>query len=165
MIPAMDGHLSQNLHGKTLLLSLCTLKSCNSIDKIQPRMMVGIFSGNPSTTIIFCYIPTNARNETGLITFYYELSSLVRSIPKHNVLIISADMNAQIAKEKNNKYSLHNSSHRNGEGLTKFSLENRLTCLNTEFQKKKGKLLTYTNANDTKTQIDYILMNKIWINS
>ena len=44
-------------------------------------------------------------------------------------------------------------------------LENRLICLNTEFQKRKGKLWTYTFANNTKAQIDYILINKKWNNS
>ena len=62
-------------------------------------MMVATFNGNPSSTII-CYSLTNASDETGLIAFYNELSSLVRSIPKHNVLIISEDMNALIGKNE-----------------------------------------------------------------
>ena len=33
-----------------------------------------------------------------VVTFYNELSSLVRCIPKHNVLIIGGDINAQIGK-------------------------------------------------------------------
>ena len=39
-------------------------------------------------------------------------------------------------------------------------LENGLACLNTKFQKINGKLWIYTDANDTKAQIDYNLMNK-----
>ena len=42
--------------------------------------------------------PTNVSEETELVTFYDELSSLVRSIPKHNMLVIGGDMNAQIGK-------------------------------------------------------------------
>ena len=86
-------------------------------------------------------------------------------ISKHNFLIISGDMNTQIGKNENNKFSLHNLSNTNGAHLTEFSLENGLTCLNTKFQKKKRKLLTYTYANNAKAQIDYILINKKWINS
>ena len=52
-----------------------------------------------------------------------------------------------------------------GEHLTDFSLENGLTCPNTKFQEREGKLLTYTCTNNAKAQIDYILMNKKWINS
>ena len=44
-------------------------------------------------------------------------------------------------------------------------IENRLACLNTNYQKRKGKLWTYTYANNTKAQIDYVLINKKWKNS
>ena len=63
-------------------------------------MMVSTFNGNPGTTIIFCYSPTNASNETELLTFYNELYPFVRSTHKHSVLIIGGDMNAQIGKDK-----------------------------------------------------------------
>ena len=44
------------------------------------------------------YSPTNAGNETDLINFYNEISSVVRYISKHNVLIIGRDINADIVK-------------------------------------------------------------------
>ena len=108
--------------------------------------MVAKFNGIPSATIIY-YSPTYVSEETDLIAFYNELSSFVRCILKYNVLIIGGDRNAQIGKNVNNKFSLYNSSNRNGEHLTNFTQENRLTCINTKFQKRKGKLGTYTTAN------------------
>ena len=50
-------------------------------------------------------------------------------------------------KKNIKKCCLHNSWNRNGEHLfkSKFSLENRLVCLNTKFQKKKWKLWTFTH--------------------
>ena len=80
---------------------------------------------------------TNVSDETKLVAFYEEQSSLVRSIPKHNVLVIGEDMNAQIGKNGNNKYSVHNTSNRNGQHLTNFMIENRLTCLNKTFKKER----------------------------
>ena len=86
----MDGRSSLYRHGKTvnaavggvgLLIGPRALKTLNSIEKIQPRMMAATFQGNPRATII-CYSPTNVSEETELVT-YNELSSLVRSIPKH----------------------------------------------------------------------------------
>ena len=68
-------------------------------------------------------------------------------------------------KSGNHKYSLHNLSNRNGQHLADFTIENRLTCLNTNFQKREGKLWTYTYANNTKAQIDYVFINKKWKNS
>ena len=61
-------------------------------------MMAATFNGNPRATIISCYSPTNVSEENELVAFYDELSSLVRSIPKHNMLVIGGDMNAQIGK-------------------------------------------------------------------
>ena len=92
-----------------MLIGPRALKSKNSIERIQPRMMFATFNGNPSATIIFCYSPTNVSEETELIAFYDELSSFVYSIPKHNVLIIGGDMNAQIVKTEatNSAYTTH----------------------------------------------------------
>ena len=69
-------------------------------------MMVATFNGNPRATIISCYSPTNVSEETEFIT-YDVLSSLVRNIPKHNVLVIGGDMNVQIGKTEttNTAYS------------------------------------------------------------
>ena len=44
-------------------------------------------------------------------------------------------------------------------------IEKRLTCLDTNFQKKEGKLWTYTYTNNTKAQIDYVFIYKKWKNS
>ena len=123
--------------------------------------MVATFNGNPRSTIS-CFSPTNVSKETELINFYNELSSLARSIPKHNILIIDGELNTQNGKIVNNKFSLHNSSNRNGEHLKDFRLENRLTCLNSKFQKRKRKLWTYSYSNNAKAPIDSIPINKKW---
>ena len=87
--------------------------------------MAATFNGNPRATIISCYNPTNVSEETELVAFYDELSSLARSFPKHNVPVIGGDMNSQIRKNGNNKYSLHNTSNRNGQYLTDFIIGKR----------------------------------------
>ena len=116
-----------------MLHSPRALQSLNSIEKIQPRLVVATFNGNSNTTIISCYSPIKASDKKDLITFYNELSFIGLSILKNNVLIIGGDMNAQTGKDENNKISLHNSSNRNGKHLTEFSHENGLTYLNTKF--------------------------------
>ena len=96
------------------------LKCLNRIWKIQPRMIVATFKGNPSATIISCNRPIHVSEETDVITFYTKLSSLVCSIIKHNVLVTGWDMNAQTVKNLSQKFSPLNSSSRNGEYLTDF---------------------------------------------
>ena len=44
--------------------------------------------------------------------------------------------------------------------MQQLTIENILTCLNTNFQKREGKLWTYTYADNTKAQIDYVFINK-----
>ena len=73
------------------------------------------------------FLATNA-NANAIFTFYNEISSLIRYIPKHNVPIISGDMNAKTSKDVTNTFCLINSSNRNGEYLNDFSLENKLAC-------------------------------------
>ena len=82
---------------------------------MQPRVKIATFNDNPSTIIISCYSPTNVSEEMDLITFYNELSSLVHGIPEQNIVIIGGDMNVQLGKHINDKFSLHNSANRNGE--------------------------------------------------
>ena len=112
---AWKNSVNTMIGGVGMLIGPQALKSLDSIEKIHPRMMIVTFNGNPRASIISCYSPTNVSEEAELIAFYDELSSLVLSIPKHNVLVIGRDMNAQIGKNGNHKYSLHNSSNRNGQ--------------------------------------------------
>ena len=51
-----------------------------------------------------CFSLTNASDETDIITFYDELLSLIRYIPKHNLSIIGGVMNAHQGKDGNNKF-------------------------------------------------------------
>ena len=153
-VSAWKNSVNASVGGVGMLIGPRALKTLNSIERIQPKMMAATFNGNPKATIISCYSPTNISEETELVTFYEELSSQVRSIPKHNLLVIGGYMNAQIGKNRNNKYRLHNTSNRNGQHLIDFMIENRLTYLNTNFQKREGKLWTHTYANKSKAQID-----------
>ena len=122
---------------------LNTLKSLNSVDRIQTGMTCPSFNDNSYTTIVFCYSPINNSDETDIITFYKKLSFLVRHISNQNVLIIGGDMNGHTGKDEINIFCLHNPPNRNGAYLAEFSLENRLAYLNTKFQKREGKLWIY----------------------
>ena len=94
-----------------------------------------------------------------------ELASLTRQIPKHNMLVIGGDFNAQLGKLNNYKFSYHTNANRNGNMLHNFINENNLICLNTHFQKKIGQLWTHKAPNKTLAQLDYVLINKKWKNS
>ena len=101
--------------GVGYFFSLHALKSLNSI--------CATFNDNLYTTVISFYCPTDASNETDIITFYNELCSLVWFNTKPNILMISGDMNAQIGKDRNNEFCLLNLPNRNSEHLADFSLK------------------------------------------
>ena len=104
-VSAWKNSVNATVGGVGMLIGPRVLKTLNSIERIQPRMMTATFNGNPRATIISCYSPTNISEKTKLVTFYDELSSLVHSIPKHKLLVIGGDMNAQIGKNRHHKYS------------------------------------------------------------
>ena len=129
------------VRGAGMLLSPGTLTSLNSIEKAQPKIMCATFDRNSRTTMVSCYSPTNARDESDITVFYDGLSSLAKHIPRNNVQIIGRGMNAQIDNDINNKFCLFNLPNRNCKYQTDFSLENRLSCLITKFQKRERKTM------------------------
>ena len=52
-----------------MLLSPRALRSLNSIERIQPRMMSATYDGNPCAANISCYSLTNARDEMDITIF------------------------------------------------------------------------------------------------
>ena len=47
--------------GVGMLIGPKVIKTLNSIERIQPRMMTATFNGKPRATIISCYSPTNIK--------------------------------------------------------------------------------------------------------
>ena len=78
--------------GIGILLSRTAHKALTNIETISPRIMLATFNGNPETTVVCCYSPTNTWDVEEVEDFYTELSSLIRQVPKHNVLIIGGDL-------------------------------------------------------------------------
>ena len=71
---AWKTQVNATIGGVGMLIRPPSLESLKSIEKIQSRMMVAAFNGNPSATIISCYSPTNVSEETDRIAFYNVLS-------------------------------------------------------------------------------------------
>ena len=58
-VSAWKNSVNSAVGGVGLIIGPRALKTLNSIEKIQPRMMAATFNGNPRATIISCYSPTN----------------------------------------------------------------------------------------------------------
>ena len=93
---ALKKECNSTIGREGMLLSPHAFKSPKSIERITSRILVATFHGNPEKTLISFYTPTNIADEQDPVGFYDNLSFLVRSVPKYNVLIIGGDLYAQI---------------------------------------------------------------------
>ena len=75
--------------------------------KVLGSEELSTLTGNPQTTIIGRYSPTNVSEEVETETFYDKLSSITRQIPNHNVLVISGDFNTHLREDNGHKFAYH----------------------------------------------------------
>jgi len=150
--------------GIGLLLSKRARKSLKEVVHNTDRILLSTFHGNPATTVIVGYGPTNSSDEETAEEFYENLKRVIESVPEHNLLIVMGDFNARLG-EDTVKYTFHPATNRNGELLLDLATEKQLIITNTCFQKRKNKLWTYLDPRGQKYQLDYILIRKKWRNS
>jgi hypothetical protein len=150
--------------GVGILLNNRALGSLASIKPHSDRVLIVNFQGNPATTVVITYCPTNVTDQDIVEIHYNSLKGAIDSIPAHNLLLVVGDFNARIGKE-DGKFTFHNDTNRNGEYMTEMANEKNLIITNTYFHKKKGKLWTYISPGGNKLQLDYILVRKKWRNS
>lgn len=162
---AEKNNINATIRGVGFLLSPRAQKACHSIDKISERIVVLTLLGNPQTTVICCYSPTNEERYTANTeTFYKALSSTVASVPAHNMLIIEGDFNAQLGPNKA-KFTYHKDTNKNGQLLTDFMEQSNLIAANTWFQNRPNRLWTHRSPRGYLSQLDYILVRRRWQNS
>ena len=134
---------NSTIRGVGMLVSPRAHGSLLNVELVSSRIMVATFNGNPKTTLSSCYSPTNYSDEIEAVESYSMLQDVIRQLPKHNVIIITGDMIAQVGSEDIVGFSFHDKKNRNDNlplGLTK---ECELVSISTKVQKKKGKLWTH----------------------
>ena len=133
------------------------------IAPVNERILCVHFNGNPATSVIVHYAPTEGSK--GTEEHYNSLANVINAIPKHNITMVIGDCNTHIGKD-DTKYTFHDRTNANGKLLIDIAEEPNMIIPNTTFQKKPGKLWTYvSDMGGTKSQIDYILINRKWKNS
>ena len=140
------------------------MKSLSGVESRGDRNLIANFTGNPKTSVIVTYSPTNASSEDELEKYYKDLQGCIESIPAHNFLLILGDFNARLGKDAA-KHTMHQHTNRNGKLLDDLIMEKDLVACNTCFQKRVGKLWTFMGPGGHKAQIDYILVRRKWRNS
>ena len=150
--------------GIGIILSHKAMKSLSGVTSRGDRNLVVNFTGNPKTTVIVTYSPTNASSEDEVENYYTDLRRCIDSVPDHNFLMLLGDFNARFGSD-DVKHTMHLSTNRNGKLLTDLTLEKDLVVTNTYFRKRVGKLWTFIGPGGHKAQIDYIIVRRKWRNS
>ena len=94
-------------------------------------MMKAIFAGNPETTVIVAYSPTNmATNDARVDNFYDNLSKAIDKTPPHHFLtvLLLGDMNAKISSE-HVKFANNQKPNRNAMVKRYLNYPKKSTCV------------------------------------
>ncbi|XP_060771655.1 craniofacial development protein 2-like [Neoarius graeffei] len=151
--------------GVGLLLSREAKNALCNVRSYSCRVLSAVFAGNPATTFIVAYSPTNVSDESDVKEFYDNLRVAIYDTPAHNFLAVLGDFNARLGQE-DVRFPFHESTNRNSQHLADLLVENNLLAANTCFQKRPGKRWTFQDrGTKAKCQLDYLLVRKKWRNS
>ena len=149
--------------GVGLMLNKQATQALLKVVSHNERIITAHFSGKPAISVIVHYSPTEGSDTAE--EHYNNLVTAISAVPKHNVLLVLRDCNAHLGEEAV-KDTYHKRTNSNGEHLLDLACEANLIITNTALQKRKGKLWTFlSDMTGSKSQIDYILINKKWKNS
>ena len=151
--------------GVGLILSKKAVCCLCKVEAVSKRILKATFAGNPKTTVIVAYSPTNmSTNDAEVDCFYDNLRKAIDETPPHHFLTVLGDMNAKVSSA-HVKYAYDQKTNRNGKMLLELTQEKSLCITNTKFQKRIGKRWTFEGPKGDRSMIDYILVNNKWVNS
>jgi hypothetical protein len=131
------------------------------------------FKGNPVTTIIIAYAPTENGSTTEKDALYQDLHTSTVSIPLHSITIVAGDFNARIGKDSHlsnpravGRYTYHDKTNNNGNRLVEYCEACGMRSSQFRFRQPRGRIWTWEHSNGrSKAQLDHILINGKWLNS
>ena len=140
--------------------------------------MKATFAGNPETTIIIVYAPTEEKSETIKDLFYTDLLKCTNEVAPHNLLILAGDFNARIGADSSitspvaiGKHTFHQITNKNGNKLVEFCEAANVRSTQSRFPHPKSGLWTWQHSknrnkdHENRAQLDHILINGKWLNS
>ena len=135
--------------GVGILLDPRANLAVESIETISERTMIATFNGNPKCTVIPTYSPTNITHEDTIQEYYSELTTLIHQVPKHNVLFLCGDMNAQVGPISG-KHHYHQTNNRNGELLCELQHSTNLInlCTKAQYQWRQSTTRSHINQQE-----------------
>ncbi|KAK6742879.1 hypothetical protein RB195_010255 [Necator americanus] len=159
--------MSRNVGGVGFVVHPSVVHLVDSHEILSPRL--AILRLRPlrqkSISIINCYSPTSATDESELDAFYEELEEVVRNEKSYKFVV--GDFNAKVGKATEEEYRIGRfglgDRNENGNRLAGLLSAARLFHGNSLFMKKDHRRWTWESPNGaTRAEIDHILTNRRW---
>ena len=154
-------------NGVAIMMSSFAEKTLMEWKPINDRIIIARFySKFIKLTIIHIYAPTMEATDEDKDEFYEQLQSVVGSVNKHDMVLITGDMNAKVGANNTDKELVmgkHGTGtiNSNGERLTDFCSLNSYVITGTIFPHKDIHKFTWTSPDKkTTNQIDHVLINR-----
>ncbi|KAI0233499.1 hypothetical protein LSAT2_016251, partial [Lamellibrachia satsuma] len=160
---------NQHRGGVAIIVTRKVEKTLLEWKPINDRLLKARFNSKfAKLTVIACYAPTEDAEEEIKDEFYDQLEEEIRTIPRHDVLMVVGDLNARVGKENTGKERAMGTEgfgciNNNGERLSDLCVENNLVIGGTLFKHRNIHKTTWTSPdNNTVSQIDHVLVNQKW---
>jgi endonuclease/exonuclease/phosphatase family metal-dependent hydrolase len=118
-----------------------------------------------NTTIICIHTPTERKDEEQKGAFYELLERLYLKGPKHDIMIVMGDFNANMGKEHSfapnvGQYSLHEEANDNGWRMIDFAVVRGMVVSSTLFHNKSIPLQMWSSPDSlSANQIDHVMFD------
>lgn len=154
-------------HGVAIILSKNASKSLMSWKPVSERIITArLYSKYIKATIVQAYAPQNGSTSEEKDQFYEQLQSVLKDIPKHDMVIALGDFNAKIGEQMRGeegivgKHVLKGDRTDNGARFVSACEVNNMAIVSTMFPHKDIHKQTWISPDGrTKNQIDHITIN------
>ncbi len=124
---------SERVGGVGVLVRKKHVPAIRSMENISSRILVVHFEGNPRTSIVVVYAPTEMATADEKDLFYKDLSDTIINIPPHRLVVVLGDFNARIGMNSLKQYPqvierhlYHEKSNNNGNRLVELCSQTQM---------------------------------------
>ena len=162
-----SGSREKHEHGVAIILSKNAAKSLMSWKPVSERIITArLYSKYIKATIVQAYAPQNGSTDEVKDQFYEQLQSVLKDIPKHDMVIALGDFNAKIGAQMPGeegivgRHILEGDRTDNGARFVSACEVNNLAIVSTMFPHKDIHKQTWISPDGrTKNQIDHVTIN------
>lgn len=159
---------SRNVGGVGFVVHPSVVRHVDSHEILSPRLAILRLrpTRHKTVSIINCYSPHSAADESELDAFYEHLEEVVRN-EKSFYKFVVGDFNARLGRSTEEEYRIGKfgigDRNENGVRLAGFLSSARLFHGNSLFEKKEHRRWTWESPNGTtRAEIDHITTNRRW---